>query len=601
MRTSHLTRSWGYLAAFCLGLALLAAPLTSASAGDGQDGIVLKVFDMPFNNVVKLLAQQSGLKLVMKTEVDTPVTLNFPEPTPLEQILASATTSVGLDFWRSGDVYYIGKRRELVEITPERATPAVRTMDPPTTASVPRTTTRMPDLAPATSPATVLMPAPAPAKTAETPSNGVAIRVIYLRNTPVREMAYMLGVPGYSPQDSQRKKAVRNRIESALGPRKRSINDSYNSSAYNSSSYASPALSGTVTRNGSATNGNQLFPPLPAPGGGVNPGGAAPAAPANPANPANPNGAAGANGAGGGGGLANFLPEQIQPENIIGLIGLNALLVKSVGDTKEKAEEAIDQLEQLIKLLDQPVKQVIVEVMFVKMEVKDALELGSSWEFAGMPLSVVSSNGGGEGNFAIRYLRGNLKAVLATLITNSRAKVVNAPRVVVQNGGTADITATDSIPFITVSQETDVFGRSFETPEIEFQDFDQGMTVNNVTIHPDDTVTLDVTPNLTAPSAQVGIPGGAGAVSGSSEFTVTTIVRVKNGETIMMGGFVSKNETVGGTRDPLLNSLPIVGPLFFRSNTKSTNNTETLIFVTPTIMKEDTTDFSGLSTLPPLF
>jgi type II secretory pathway component GspD/PulD (secretin) len=276
-------------------------------------------------------------------------------------------------------------------------------------------------------------------------------------------------------------------------------------------------------------------------------------------------------------------------------------MVKATGKTREEAEEAISQLEMLIKMLDQPVKQVIVEVMFVKMEVKDAMSIGSSWEFAGMPLSVTSSNGGAEGNFGFTLLKGNLKLKLATLIANTKAKVVNAPRVVVQNGGSASIQMEDSIPFIIVSEEQDVFGRSFETPQVEMQTFAQGLDVNEVTIHPDKSVTLDVTPVLEAPGAGVGIPGGGGEVLGGSSADIQTIVRVKNGETIMMGGFVSKNETMGGTRDPLLSSLPVIGPLFFRNNSHSTNSTETLVFVTPTIMEEDTTSFEGWEQLPPLF
>ena len=138
-------------------------------------------------------------------------------------------------------------------------------------------------------------------------------------------------------------------------------------------------------------------------------------------------------------------------------------------------------------------------------------------------------------------------------------------------------------------------------PEVEMQDFNQGLQVNKVTIHPDDTITLDVTPQLEAPSAGIGIPGGSGSVSGGSTIDVQTIVRVKNGETIMMGGFVSKNDTMGGTRAPLLSDIPVIGPLLFKNKAHSTNNSEIMLFVTPTIMKDDTTDFGGMTSLAPLF
>jgi type II secretory pathway component GspD/PulD (secretin) len=280
---------------------------------------------------------------------------------------------------------------------------------------------------------------------------------------------------------------------------------------------------------------------------------------------------------------------------IIGLNGLNALLVRA--DT----EEEIDQLEQLIKLLDQPVKQVIVETMIVKMDVKDAFALGVSWTFAGMPLSVVSANSGAEGNFAIRYIRGNLRVALATTLTTSSSRVVQAPRVIVQNGGEGHIEITDSVPFITMDESTDVFGRTTSTPNISFEDFTQGLDVYDVMIHPDDTITMEIAPIIEIPTVSVGIPGGAGGVSGANEFTIDQRVRVKNGETIMLGGFSTKDEEQGGMRAPLLSNLPIIGPLLFRNKSRATSNTEMLVFVTPTIMKEDTTNFDGMKSLPPLF
>lgn len=592
MRKSHLTMSWGFLAALVICLAFTCSPFASLSAQDAaQEGLVIKVRDLPFNEVVRQLATQSQMHLVMKVENATPITLNFPTPTPLEQILASATQAVGLDFWKASDgqTFIIGKRS--VEVDPEPLRPQLPdNPKPPAQADPPH--------APATLPSPVVTPPPPAADSAS------VIRTIYFKHASSREVCWMLGVPGYAIEDHMHRRVMRSRIETVVNPRNPVINSDGDqaTSSYSGyggygggASYTAPATVVNGSRNrgvNAADNGNQIFGPGP---NQPNP----PNQPNQPNQP--PNQPNQPNQNQNGGGLAAFLPKGIDPANILGLIGLNALLVKATGKTQAEAEEAINQLEELIKLLDQPVKQVIVEVMFVKMEVKDAMSIGSSWEFAGMPVDVTSNNGGGEGNFGISYIKGNLKVKLATLITNTKAKVVNAPRVVVQNGGQAAIQLEDSIPFIIVDQQQDVFGRTFQTPQVQMQQFNQGLQVNEVTIHPDKSVTLNVTPMLEAPGAGIGIPGGGGQVLGGSNASIQTIVRVKDGETIMMGGFVSKNESMGGTRDPLLSSLPIVGPLFFRNNSHSTNNTETLVFVTPTIMEDDTTNFEGWAQLPPLF
>jgi type II secretory pathway component GspD/PulD (secretin) len=66
---------------------------------------------------------------------------------------------------------------------------------------------------------------------------------------------------------------------------------------------------------------------------------------------------------------------------------------------------------------------------------------------------------------------------------------------------------------------------------------------------------------------------------------LNTTRRVMNGETIVVGGFIRKNESTNITQIPLLGSLPLIGPLF-RSKSVTGDDTELLIFVTPTIIGE---------------
>jgi len=586
MRTTHLSSSWGLAITLLLGTSFAA---TSANAAVG--GIELRVSKMPFTQVVRLLAEQSGMQLVLQTDIDTPVSLNYPNPTPLEKIMDDITKPLNLDFWKSGDTFYIGKRKDIqIDALIDPIPPKVQPIAPP----------------PATTPGFSIKPSGVDAST----YTGTEIRpvraeeksvtkLINLEYTSAREMEWLLGKPGATIQESSRRNVMRNRIKTILDSRNPQQIQGDAGSSYSSPGATTPwlnNLSGSVSRDNSATNGNQFTPFQGGgqgfgagmqPGGGGGDPGFGNAAMGPGAN-ANANAAGGNNN-----GLSAFLPEGI--EQVVGLIGLNAILVKA------NNQEAIDQLEQLIKLLDKPVKQVIVEVMFVKMTIQDALALGSAWEINGMPLSFNTSNPQ-TGNFNARYVKGNIRASLSSMIQTSQAKVVNAPRVVVQNGGTASIHLTDSMPFVMVPEDTDVFGRTSSQAEIGVQEFDQGLDVDQVLIHPDDSVTLYVNPVLSAPSGEtVGIPGGSGEIQGSNAMEIDTILRVKSGETVMMGGFVSRNETEGGTRTPLLSNIPLLGPLLFKSSSISKNNTEIMVFLTPTIMKDDTTDFGGMGSMSPLF
>lgn len=590
MRMAHLVQSWGVLLAllFCIGTT------PSFAEGTGKAGIQLILNGVSFKEVVNILREQSGMKLVMQSDVDADVNLNFPDPTPLDEILTSVTSSLGLEFWKSGDTYYIGKRpaagSDPVQVAQNGDTiPQV----PTTSAGTSTTTTGDASTATTWHSATSTTRATEPASTPKSVS-----RRVELSHMNVRELMWMLGKSQASAVNRDRRRTLNNRVQSLYGPNHRDINNTNTGGEYTSPALNPFWMNGSTNRD-SRTNPYQFFGGGTA-GGAVNPGGVAVGG-GNPGGAANPVGGIGNNqqnpnnqGQQGQGSLATFLPAGIQ--DVLGIPYLNAVLVRA------ESEEAIDQLEQLIKMLDQPVKQVIVEVMFVEMNVEDAISIGTSFDFAGMPISVVSQNGGGEGNFAIRYVEGNFRAVLRSLVTSTRAKVVNAARVVVQNGSSASFTQSESIPFIILSESEDVFGRTIQTPEVDIQEYERGLYVNNIIVHPDNSVTLDVEPLLESPANSVPVPGVDGSsVSGGNEATVQTILRVKDGETMMMGGFVSRNETVGSTRTPLLSNLPVIGPLLFRSVSRSTNNKETVVFLTPIVMKDDTTDFSGLSALQPLF
>ena len=598
MRNTHLAWSWELWVVVLICLVLASTTALFADQ-DSQQGIQLKATGVSFQKLMAQLASENGMKLVIQTDDDFIVNADFSSSTPVETMMMRVAKDVGLDFWKTGDTYYIGKQKTIsVKPTP--------TIDPAPALPNPLVPDPVkPSLL--TSVGATNMPK------ADTPATPPVIRSIPLQYMSVRELLYMLGIPSGSIENSRRQ-VLDNRIEKVYDvrhPQDITQNTLDNGLSYNGNSAAasSPWLSGVLGQvsphDASSTDAYQ-FPGMPGGGMGGAPifpggGGGAPgaAAPTPGGGATATGGTAGrpgaAGGAGGGGGLKTFVPDGIK--QMIGLIGLNAILVKA------DKEDDIDQLQALIKLLDQPVKQVVVEVMFVDMNIQDAMSMSASLEYSGMPVSFISNNGGTAGNMLLSYVKGDVQANLAAILTKSWNKVVNAPRVVAQNGQGASVEFTTNIPFITIDSEEDVFGRELTVPNISMQQFMQGLTVNRVDIHPDNSVTLDVTPEINSP-ASTGVPvpgGGSGSVFGSNSISISAVVRVKDGETIMMGGFITKNETRQSTETPLLGKIPLIGPLLFGSHGSTSNNEETMIFITPTIMKEDTTDFTGLQALPPLF
>ena len=74
--------------------------------------------------------------------------------------------------------------------------------------------------------------------------------------------------------------------------------------------------------------------------------------------------------------------------------------------------------------------------------------------------------------------------------------------------------------------------------------------------------------------------------------------RIQNGETMVLGGFITRQESKSENKVPILGDLPIIGKLFQQRETRTTG-TETLVFLTPTIIEDAQTGTTGAISTPP--
>ncbi len=94
----------------------------------------------------------------------------------------------------------------------------------------------------------------------------------------------------------------------------------------------------------------------------------------------------------------------------------------------EATDEAYDRFLELVRIFDQKPKQVILEVQFITMSTSDAFSLGLDWfwNVGQTALNVAGMAPGG--NVTLRVAKGQqFGAVLSTLLTTGRARLVNAP------------------------------------------------------------------------------------------------------------------------------------------------------------------------------
>ena len=77
-----------------------------------------------------------------------------------------------------------------------------------------------------------------------------------------------------------------------------------------------------------------------------------------------------------------------------------------------------------------------------------------------------------------------------------------------------------------------------------------------------------------------------------------TRVAINNGQTIIIGGFISSRDETREDKVPILGDIPLLGFLF-RNTVKEKRTKELLMFLTPTVLR-DAEKVRGELTLPPI-
>lgn len=270
-----------------------------------------------------------------------------------------------------------------------------------------------------------------------------------------------------------------------------------------------------------------------------------------------------------------------------------------ISDLQERLTTASD----LIVILDRAQPQVEIEARIVKTTKTYARALGIQWGFNGrvdpalgnttnMAFPNNGSLGGRAGGqpgtavnlpatqtktpaasaigIALGSVNGafNLDAALTAGETNGNVRLLSTPRVSTQNNVPAEIAQGVQVPYQTVANNT------------------------VTTAFKDAALSLKVTPQITEAGTvimQIAVDNGSvGAIlpTGVSINTqrATTTVLVNDGQTTVIGGIFSSENTINNDRTPGLANIPLLKWLF-RRDSVSDENSELLIFITPRIIK----------------
>jgi len=258
------------------------------------------------------------------------------------------------------------------------------------------------------------------------------------------------------------------------------------------------------------------------------------------------------------------------------------------------------QIMEMVGELDQPPPQVMIQVLMAEVTLDNRLEWG--FEFAAQDLyftrtgqdfdttvgTSVGAAGTGSG-FTFTMTGEDFTLLLHTLETQSRAQILSRPQIMVMDNQPANITVGEGVPYVsnvTINQ----LGQTQSTVGRQ-----KVGIILDVTPHitPDDFVRMEVKPEISRLSDSTVQLSENLFAPVFIERTAETVVTIKNGETIVLGGLIRNEKGQSETKVPILGDIPIVG-LFFKSQTNTNSRAELLIVMTPRILRtvEDTRQIS---------
>ena len=182
------------------------------------------------------------------------------------------------------------------------------------------------------------------------------------------------------------------------------------------------------------------------------------------------------------------------------------------------------------------------------------------------------------GRFSLAVLESNylVDLELTALEAEGRGEIVSTPRVITANQKEANIEQGVEIPY----QQSASSGAT----TVQFK---KAVLSLNVTpqITPDNNIIMDLRVHKDNVGEVISTGGLGGTVPSIDTRAVETQVLVADGQTVVLGGIyeTERRETI--SKVPFLGDIPAVGALF-RSKKNINNKAELLIFVTPRILDE---------------
>ncbi|GAB4517867.1 MAG: type II secretion system protein GspD [Parvularculaceae bacterium] len=247
-----------------------------------------------------------------------------------------------------------------------------------------------------------------------------------------------------------------------------------------------------------------------------------------------------------------------------------------------------ERLLPLLRQLDQPPAEVLIEVTVAEIQLSDATRFGVEWvieNLGGDDIATLAQQGIGLGSGGLDFgiVSGDVRADFNAFARNSQVNVLSTPRLVARSGGAAQIQVGTDVPVITsqrAANAQDGAGVTDVLQSVEYRSTGVLLSIEPI-VFGDNRVDLQVSQEVST-----ALPTTTADISSPtiSNRNLTTTLSLEDGATAVIGGLIQDNVTDGETGIPFLKDIPGVGRLF-SARSLEVDRTELVVLITAYVLR----------------
>lgn len=250
----------------------------------------------------------------------------------------------------------------------------------------------------------------------------------------------------------------------------------------------------------------------------------------------------------------------------------------------------------LLKKLDIPPRQVLIEVLYAEITLDDNLKFGVDWTLLSQGKlnlggdtyafdSVTRQNfGQGTQGFSYSLVESTrFRAALQTFSGDNRLRVLSNPHLMASNNLEAKISIGDQVPIVRsqVSNTTNTINNNFDIrQDIEYRDTGIVLTITP-SINENRFVTLELDQEIS--EVKEASAGSSTVTPTIQKRSINTTVMVQDAMSLVIGGLIRTVDSKTQTGIPGISKIPVFGYLFSNMQ-KRRQNVELLTVITPHVI-----------------